>query len=172
MRKLLYLMLLMMGVACSSIDCPVENVVSTQYQVLDTSGTKLKLTDTLTVVSKRLDGKDTSLLDPTLYNKGINISEFSLPISYSHPEDILLFHFDNTVISDSVNINLHVVDTVWVQKVDLPHFESVDCNSSFFHELTGVHCTHNYIDSIVIKNTSVTYDAGTVHFLLYPKISH
>lgn len=172
MKRLPYLLIVLMVAACSSIDCPVENVVSTQYQVLDSAGAQLKLTDTLTIISTRKDGRDTSLLDPTLYNKGINISSFSLPISYSHPEDILVFYFDNTIVTDSDSIGLHLVDTVWVKKDDYPHFESVDCNTSYFHTLTGVRCTHNYIDSIVIKNTDVTYDTEKVHFLLYPKSSH
>jgi hypothetical protein len=29
--------------------------------------------------------------------------------------------------------------------------------------------THHAIDSLVIVNTSVTYDVQTVHFYLYPK---
>ncbi len=166
MKRLPYLMLVLMVAACSSINCPVDNIVSTQYKILNSDGTEWKLTDTMTIISTRMDGKDTSL-----YNQGIGISAFSIPISYSHPEDILVFHFDNTIVNDSDSIGIHVVDTVWVKKDDYPHFESVDCNTSFFHELTGVRCTHNYIDSIVIKNTSVTYDTETVHFLLYPKSS-
>jgi len=64
---------------------------------------------------------------------------------------------------------VHVVDTVWIKKEDHPHFESVDCNTVFFHTLTNVRHTRNYLDSIVIKNTSVTFDDETVHFKLYPK---
>jgi hypothetical protein len=86
-----------------------------------------------------------------------------LPISYSHPEDVLLFKFE-IASTDSL-----VRDTVWIKKDDYPHFESVDCNTTFFHTLTNVRYTRNYIDSIVINNPSVTYDSKTVHFYLYPK---
>jgi hypothetical protein len=58
---------------------------------------------------------------------------------------------------------------VWVKKEDFPHFESVDCNASFFHRLTDVRHTRHYIDSIVISNPSVDYDQKTEHFRLYPK---
>ena len=158
MKRLSYLLLGVLMVACSSVDCPVDSSVTTLYKVLDSDGTELKLTDTMTVVTTRFDKQDT-----TIYNKGINISEFTLPISYSHPEDVLVFSFDNG------NDSLHVTDTVWIKKEDYPHFESVDCNTIYFHTITGVKYTRNYIDSIVINNPSVTYDSQTVHFHFYPK---
>ncbi len=161
MKRVTYLLLGVLLTACSSIDCPVESTVATLYQVRNSDGTELKLADTLTVATTRADGND------TLYNKGIGISEFTLPISYKHPEDVLVFSFDN-----QNNNDLHVTDTVWVKKDDYPHFESVDCNAAFFHKITDVKYTRNYIDSIVINNPSVTYDSQTVHFYLYPKSSN
>ena len=161
-RRIAYLVVVVFLAACSSIDCPVEATVATLYQVADADGAELAFTDTMTVTSTRSDGQDT-----IIYNKGIGISQFSLPISYSHPEDVLVFHFDN-----SNNNDLHVSDTVWIKKNDYPHFESVDCNTSYFHTITDVRYTKNYIDSIVINNPSVTYDSQTVHFYLYPKSSN
>lgn len=164
MRKLLYLMLVMMMAACSSIDCPVDNVVETRYTIMDKEGDKLKLSDSITVWSTRANGKDTILL-----NRGIDIDHFALQISNSHPEDILFFSFDKTTVAGNDTTRFHRQDTVWVKKDDYPSFESVDCSAVFFHTLTGVQYTHNYIDSIVIKNPSVTYDPYTVHFYFYPK---
>ena len=154
--------------SCSSIDCPVQNTVSVQYEIHDKAGNALPLTDSLSVVTTRLDGQNV-LLDITtrennknvILNRLVGKSSFSLPISYSHPEDILFFCF-----KDSVKF---LVDTVWIKKDDIPHFESVDCSAAFFHELTNVRHTHNVIDSLVLINTSVTYDVNTVHFYLYPK---
>lgn len=160
-KRLSYLLLGALMVACSSVDCPVDSTVATLYQVRNSDGTELTLSDTVTVSMTRADGTD------TLFNKGIGISSFSLPISYSHPEDVLVFHFDN-----NNNDSLHVVDTVWIKKDDYPHFESVDCNTTYFHTITDVRFTRNYIDSIVINNPSVTYDSQTVHFYLYPKSSN
>ena len=161
MKRLSYLLLGALMVACSSVDCPVDSTVATLYQVRNSDGTELTLSDTVTVSMTRADGTD------TLFNKGIGISSFSLPISYSHPEDVLVFRFDN-----NNNDSLHVVDTVWIKKDDYPHFESVDCNTTYFHTITDVRFTRNYIDSIVINNPSVTYDSQTVHFYLYPKSSN
>lgn len=164
MRKLLYLMLVMMVAACSSIDCPVDNVVETRYTIMDNEGDKLTLSDSITVWSTRANGKDTILL-----NRGIDIDHFALQISNSHPEDILFFSFDKTTVEGNDTTRFHRQDTVWVKKDDYPSFESVDCSAVFFHTLTGVRHTHNYIDSIVINNPSVTYDPYTVHFYFYPK---
>ena len=153
-----YLLLALLVMACSSIDCPVDATVTTQYQIKNSDGTEHTLNDTMTVTSVRSDGKDT-----ILYNKGIGISKFTLPVSYTHPEDVLVFQFDNN------NNNLHITDTLWIKKYDYPHFESVDCNTTYFHTITDVKYTCNYIDSIVINNSSVTYDSQTVHLYLYPK---
>lgn len=157
-KRIPYLLLVVLMTACSSIDCPVDATVTTQYQIKNSDGTEHTLSDTMTVTSVRSDGKDT-----ILYNKGIGISKFALPVSYTHPEDVLVFQFDNS------NNNLHITDTLWIKKYDYPHFESVDCNTTYFHTITDVKYTCNYIDSIVINNSSVTYDSQTVHFYLYPK---
>ena len=178
MKGLLYVMVILFTIhcslfttSCSSIDCPVQNTVSVQYEIRDKVGKALSITDSLSVVTTRVDGKNIELDittrndgKSTILNKLIGRSSFSLPISYSHPEDILYFCFKDSVKT--------VVDTVWIKKEDIPHFESVDCSASFFHELTDVRHTHNAIDSLVLVNRSVTYDVQTVHFYLYPKTSN
>lgn len=171
MRKLLLFFVVIWLTACSSIDCPVQNIVSVQYEIRDKAGDALSIKDTLSVITTRLDGSNI-LLDITTHlngqdvilNRLIDKSAFSLPISYSHPEDILFFCFTDTAKT--------VVDTVWIKKDDIPHFESVDCSAAFFHRLTDVRCTHNYIDSLVLIEPSVDYDQTTVHFHLYPKVSN
>lgn len=166
--KLIVSLLSVVISSCSSIDCPINNTVSVQYEIRDKTGAALSIKDSLTVVTTRQDGYDV-LVDITTYddnkttvlNRLVDRSDFSLPISYSHPEDVLYFCFKDSVKT--------VVDTVWIKKDDIPHFESVDCSASFFHELTDVRHTHNAIDSLVLINRSVTYDYKTIHFYLYPK---
>lgn len=158
MRKLTFLMGVACLAACSSIDCPVDNTVAALYRIYDSKEQALELTDVMTVTSVRKDGIDT-----TLFNQGTGISEFSLPVSHSHPEDVLVFHFANETSG------LDVKDTVWIKKDDIPHFESVDCNAVFFHTLTSVRHTQHYIKSLVISNPSVTYDKTVEHFRLYPQ---
>ena len=144
--------------ACSSIDCPVQNVVRSYYQVLDGDGNKVAFADVLTITSKRLGGSDT-----VLFNQGTNVSAFSLPMGYTTPEDTLYFSLSN----DSAEW----LDTVWIKKDNISHFESVDCSASFFHKLTAVRSTGHIFDSIVINYPSVNYDTTKVHFNLYVKTS-
>ena len=157
MRKWLFLIGLAFVVSCSTIDCPVDNLVETRYRFLNTAGDSLVLMDTLSITSMRADGEE------VLLNRKVGMATIQVPISYSHPEDILVFNVYNNEYS--------IVDTVWVKKDDIPHFESVDCNASFFHTITGVRYTTNLIDSIVINDPSVDYDKTTIHFYIYPKVS-
>ena len=143
-------------VACTSIDCPVQNTVRTLYAFRNADGKADTLKDTMMVVSARINRTDTTLLK---WSTGVK--QFSLPIGYANPEDTLYFVFRNG--------SFRAIDTVWIKKENIPHFESVDCSAAFFHELTAVRTTHNAIDSIVIKNPSVTYDPETEHFYLYLK---
>jgi hypothetical protein len=169
MKRLVYPLLAVLMVACSSVDCPVNSTVATLYQIRNSDGTELKLVDTMTVMTVDAESKDVILYngrDSIIYNKGVGISQFNLPISYAHPEDVLVFKFE------IANTDSLVEDTVRIKKDDYPHFESVDCNTTYFHTLTDVKYTRHYIDSIVIKNPSVTYDSQTVHFYLYPKSSN
>ena len=155
MRKWLFACLVFV-VACSSIDCPVENTVTTVYTFQKPDLTADTLKDTMYVFSYRADRSDT-----LLYNSAIGATMFQLPIGYSNPEDTLYFLF--------VNGDYMALDTVFIKKENYPHFESVDCSAAFFHELTGVRHTSHAFDSIVINKKAVDYDATTEHFHLYLK---
>jgi len=146
--------------ACSTIDCPVQNTVYTVYNLYTSDQRVDTLRDTMYVYTHRRDGSDT-----LLFNSGIGLTAFSLPISYSHPEDTIFF----LTMKDRA---VATVDTVFIKKEDIPHFESVDCSASFFHRLTAVRSTHYAIDSIVISKNFVDYDATSPHFHLYLKRSH
>ena len=155
MRKLfgLFIGILLIG-SCSSIDCPVENLVLAHYKFYDAAGDSLILYDSLSVMTTRKDGtKDTLLYKMT------ERSSFLLPLSYSQPEDELVLDFWNG--------KDHMYDTLWVDKENIPHFESIDCNAKFFHRLTKVRCTIHNIDSVVIKNSNVDFNNATVHFYVY-----
>ncbi len=134
--------------ACSSIECPVSNTVATVYACNDT------LKDTLTVRTRRKNGKDSVVL-----NMKIAPKQFNLPISYQNPVDTFIFE----------TRRLAVIDTVWVHKVDMPHFESVDCGVAYFHELKSVRSTNKGIDSVLITKSFVDYDLSNAHILIYFK---
>lgn len=143
--------------ACSSIDCSVSSRVYTRYTLLKPTGVADTLRDTLWVHTVRRDGRDTLVL-----NAAIGLTKLELPISYSNPEDTLFFNMHGM---DGYS----ATDTVWLKKENYPHFESVDCNVTFFHTVTDVRCTHNALDSISINYPEVNYDTKTEHFYIYFK---
>jgi len=135
--------------ACSSIDCPLNNTVYTKYKLLGPVST---LSDVLTISTTRQNG-----LDSVLINQQQNTDSFYLPMSYGQDEDVLYFQTNQ------------IMDTVWVRKTNRPHFESVDCGLNYFHTITGVRFTRNALDSVVIHQKEVTYDASQTHFYIYFK---
>ena len=149
---------MLLAVSCASIDCPMNSLVYTQYQLRTPGGAVDTLVETLTISTTRTDGYDSVLI-----NKNVATTEFSLPISYSQPEDVFFIETKDSVLKNSI------FDTITVTKEDYPHFESVDCSPAFFHTITGVNCTHNVIDSVVIVNPDVNYDTSQKHFYIYFK---
>lgn len=149
LSRLIIVLLVGLMAACSSVDCPLNNTVYTNYLL---QGPVQTLPDTLTITTMREDG-----LDSVLINRQVNTDSFSLPMSYGKPEDVLYFQTN------------HLRDTVWVEKTNEPHFESVDCGLNYFHTITGVRYTRHAIDSVVVINKSVNYDVSKKHFHIYFK---
>ena len=140
--------------ACSSINCPLNNRVMTVYKL---AGDVTPLADALTISTTRTNGTDSVLL-----NQAENVDSFSLPVSYNRPQDVLYFQRQNTA-------GWSLTDTVVIEKQDFPHFESIDCNPSYFHVIKRVSHTRLGIDSIVINKENVNYDAKEAHLLVYFK---
>lgn len=147
--------------ACSSVDCPVDNIVATVYKMYKSDGTLDTLrTDTLTITSQRADRSDTILL-----NRSIDTQSFQLPVSLTQDIDTLYLTF-----ADTATVNHKVLfDTLYIYKTNTPRFESVDCNISYFHEITDIKYTRNRLDSIVVNKSSVNYDLSKEHLRVYVK---
>ena len=142
--------------ACTSIDCPVENNVATLYKLQKADGTQDTLHDTLTVLTRLARGVDTVIL-----NKSVETTSFQLPISYTNAADTFTF----VRKSDTRELT----DTVWIEKTNLPQFESVDCKLVYFHDVTALRHTRNGIDSISVKKGRIDYDSNTENFHIYFK---
>ncbi len=161
MRKIIIVTFLAFAiVACTTIDCPVQNLVYTNYAIKKADGTVDTLnTDTLWIISKRANGTDTLLLNALC---GSSATAFSLPISYTQPEDVFISLL-------SCNSGKQFIDTIRIKKDNFPHFESVDCQAAYFHTITAVNTTHNVIDSLVIHHPYVNYDITNTHYYIYFK---
>lgn len=149
--------LLAVGTSCSSIDCPLNNRVYAKFPI---NGDASLRQDTLTVSTTRAtsEGNDTVLV-----NRLTGADSLSVPMSYGHDRDAYYFTLVRYATADATT------DTVWVDKTNTPHFESVDCSPSMFHDITGVSHTRHNIDSIVINNNKVTYNDAKAHFRIYFK---
>ena len=154
MRKWLFFIGMTLIVSCSSIECPVNNMVVAVYDICDADGEPVALEDTLTVSTKLRNGVDSVLL-----NKAVGVVGFSLPVSQDHPVDELYFNFFGK--------DYDVTDTVWIEKEDIPHFESIECKATFFHQLKKVSYTEHILDSLAIKKAFVDYDYKTTHINIY-----
>lgn len=137
--------------ACSNIDCPLDNVVVMQCNLYDAaSQTSLTLTDTLSIQPL---GKDTILL-----NRAIGVNSFLLPLKETAQNDTLLLRFSN-------ELGEHITDTLYVEHDLQPHFESIDCPASVFHNITTVRSGSQIgatlpitIDSLSLVRSLVNYD--------------
>lgn len=114
--------------------------------------------DTLSVWVHRVGRKDSLLLNRLC---GAKATSFAVPASNVQPDDSLF-----TLLTDTTGQRW--LDTICIQKTDHPHFESVDCKATYFHEINAVTITCHGIDSISINNKEVNYDQ-TETFFLYLK---
>ena len=161
MRKLIVILTVIALAACTTIDCPVQNLVYTRYAFKKADGSADTLNnDTLWIKTKRVDGTDTLLMNALC---GTSAFDFTLQISYTQPEDVFF-----TTFKDDDDDEYHY-DTIRIKKENYPHFESVDCQAAYFHKITEASVTHNAFDSISIHHSTVNYDISNYHFYLYLK---
>lgn len=144
--------------ACSSVDCPLENTVSTVCGFRQANGRPdTLLSDTLTVTTVRRDGSDTVVI-----NRDVKVTGMTLPISSGAAADTFNIFLTDTLHRTSVN-------RIIISKTDLPHFESVDCKMSYFHTINNVSWSGDRIDSVTINKQNVDYDASQQHLHIYFK---
>ena len=112
--------------SCSSIDCPMNNRVYTQYSLRTPDGEVDTLKMVCTISTNRTDGSDSVLI-----NKDINITQFSLPISNAQPRDSFFVDLSpETTASEILSAKAFAaetrkaqstIDTIVVSKEDHMH---------------------------------------------------
>lgn len=141
----------LLATACSEIDCPLENTVALNVGFYDAAGAQYTLSDTLTVMAAGTDS--------VLFNRGIDVTALSLPMSMGREADTLLLRFtdiDGRTATDSVIIG-HTNNV---------HFENLDCPPAVFHYITSVRWTSHdasvlplAVDRVELTEPNVNYDA-------------
>ncbi len=140
--------------ACESTDCPINNVVYSTYGFYaagEDGAVAISVLDTLTVTAAGTDS--------ILVNRLQNGSGVELPVSYSSPTDTLILQFTDT-------LRRRREDTIWIDKQNIPHYESPDCPASMFHYVTGVRWTSRLIDSVTVTNPNINYNVSE-NFRIY-----
>ncbi len=132
---------LVLSPGCDTIDCTLYNTVICNVSFY-ASGQSVSLTDTLTVTTRGVDS--------ILINKQTSTSTMTLPLSYWQDED--------TLVLTVTGSGYMMVDTIWIAKENMPHFESPDCPTTMFHHIQHVRTTHAFIDSVSIIQPIVNYD--------------
>ena len=93
---------------------------------------------------------------------GSTATKFSLQISYTDPEDVFVLYM-------RTREHTNYLDTFRIKKENYPHFESVDCQAAYFHQLTATATTRHVLDSITIQHANVNYDVSHTHLFIYFK---
>ncbi len=127
--------------ACDTIDCTLYNTVSLTCAFYS-EGKAVRLTDTLTVSALGTDS--------ILVNRMVGASTVDLPLSFAQDRDTLVLHVYGP--------DFDARDTLWVEKSNIPHFESPDCPTHMFHQILSVQHSSTFIDSISITRSQVDYD--------------
>lgn len=139
-HKIFTLAMLAALAACDQVDCTLYNIVSYTCG-LYAGGSAVTLNDKLTVTAFGTDS--------VLVNGLTGQSSVTLPMSLANEADTLVLQVEG---EDYV-----LRDTVRVEKTNVPHFESPDCPTRMFHQITSVSTSHNFIDSITVVNSQVNY---------------
>lgn len=150
LRALPLAMMLVVLTACTSIDCPLNNLVKVNLIMKNGNET---LSDTITITAIRTSSD-------TIFNRGVNISSLAVPVSYTQEEDLLQITLNDTLGNT-------YKDTLTIRKTNQIHFEAVDCPPNYFHTLTGITTTRHAIDSVVIKNPQIDYDSKKENIYIY-----
>ena len=110
--------------SCDDAGCTLYNSTLCHIVFYDTDGNIYSLTDTLTVHAVGTDN--------LVYNRGKNLNTIQVQLSYDKDIDTLLY--EHWLEEDDT----HRMDTIYIQKTNTPHFESPDCGTSMFHDITKV----------------------------------
>lgn len=130
--------------ACEGVDCTLNNVVLCRYGFYDsTTGKSIQLSDTLTITAAGTDS--------ILYNRGVNTSRVTLPMSYWQEADTLTLHISGK--------DYTYTNTLRIQKNNTQHFESPDCPTTMFHHIEKATLMSGVtIDSVVVVKPTVNYE--------------
>lgn len=129
-------------------DCNIYNVAyyrSLFYSIDAETGLEQEYTFPQTVSASLIVNGNDSIVASNI----TNASELALPMCYTQERDTLLLHFDNTY-----------TDTLFIEHTNIPYFISMDCGMGMYHNIESVYHTRNFIDSVIIVQPFVNFNAN------------
>ena len=178
MKKVIALLLTVITVlalvpGCDDAGCTLYNSTNCEITFYNKSGNVTTLAEYLTVGAV---GTDQLIL-----NQGLNYNELKFQLSYAKDVDTLLFeHWTKTTVTttetdeegnevtkETQEDTPHVVDTLFIRKTNLPHFESPDCGTAMFHDIEDCWYSNDsrypdkgLFDMIYIYHAQVYYNSS------------
>lgn len=143
---------LLSTMACSSIDCPLDNQVAMIVKFYDANSQKPTICPkTLSVYGLKNETEE------LLFNQGQGLKEVQIPLNAASDSDTLLFKFSDGATTTT--------ERIVVQHTRQQHFEALDCPSVTFHTLQSItHKADNpnsvplVINHVSIANPNVQYE--------------
>lgn len=133
--------------SCNETACPLNNTVMGHfgfYKNQEGGLSKIKVMETLTVTAAGTDS--------VLINQEYGTDEIKIPLSYTSGTDTIVFSFekDNSMVTK---------DTIFITKRSYPYYESPDCPTVIFHNIEHLQSSHRYIDTVLLVNPNLDYNA-------------
>ena len=129
--------------SCGGEDCVINNTVVATMNFYSSDGSAVMLNDELTVSVVR-PGSDSIVL-----NRKSSATGISVPLGYQNECDTVVLRFGMA----------NIVDTLFLHHTNQPYFISLDCGTAMFHTLTSTDCTHRVLQSVIVTNPEINYDA-------------
>lgn len=176
MKRLFGILSVLALVACSSNNCPLENIVTCNYHFYDREGVAIKYGDTFTVTTL-LPGTKTVYIYRKLGYTTVTVDRPDTAYTNAgYTETIATARRDTVLINKASNRSYVQVpmsyynkadtlvfayssisrrDTIIVQHDSYPHVELPECGTHFYHNLRSIRATDAAIDHVEIVNPLV-----------------
>jgi len=176
MRRLLSILSILALVACSSNNCPLENIVTCNYHFYDREGVAIKYGDTFTVTTL-LPGTKTVYIYRKLGYTTVTVDQPDTAYTNAGYTETIGTARRDTVLVNKVQDRSYVQvpmsyynkadtlvfayssisrrDTIIVEHDAYPHVELPECGTHFYHTLRSIRVTDAAIDHIEIVNPLV-----------------
>ncbi len=180
-KKIFYVVLTILIVACSASNCPLESTVTCNYGFYDSEGNPVVYNDTITI-STLLDGHKNIFIyrklgyptvsldhqDSSYINNGYSEYKSTVrkdtilinKLSGAHSMKLPMSYFSSTDTLVVTYASISNKDTIYISHDSFSYVDLPECGTHRFHSLKDIKSTESGIFSISIVNPHVNYDGN------------